>query len=132
MSVRNGVSAWVAFVLLLTGCASPSVVTTSVDIPPGISAILTTKKITVAFAGNPPALAIRLAQGGSGGTGLANLESLVNRGLSIRNSERLPIAQLAEDVPSLDNGLWELLPEGRMLTTWKIRANAAWHDGTPF
>src|ERR1044071_8107833 len=103
MNMRSPVRPWVALLLLLAGCASPSVVTISVDIPPGISAILTAKRVTVAFAGSPPALAIRVAQGGSGGTGLANLESLVNRGLTIRNSERMPVAQLAEEVPSLDN-----------------------------
>jgi peptide/nickel transport system substrate-binding protein len=39
---------------------------------------------------------------------------------------------LAESVPSIENGLWKLLPDGRMETTWKIRPNARWHDGTPF
>ena len=35
-------------------------------------------------------------------------------------------------MPTLDNGLWKLLPDGRMETTWKIREGATWHDGTPF
>lgn len=39
--------------------------------------------------------------------------------------------QLAEAVPSVDNGLWKLFPDGRMETTWKIRSDARWHDGTP-
>ncbi|MBM2812391.1 MAG: hypothetical protein HW416_3150, partial [Chloroflexi bacterium] len=34
-------------------------------------------------------------------------------------------------VPSLENGLWKLLPDGRMETTWRIRDGAQWHDGTP-
>lgn len=35
-------------------------------------------------------------------------------------------------MPSLENGLWKLLPDGRMETTWKIRPGAVWHDGTSF
>lgn len=40
-------------------------------------------------------------------------------------------AQLAEAVPTLENGLWKVFPDGRMETTWKIRTDARWHDGTP-
>src|SRR5205823_1633826 len=29
-------------------------------------------------------------------------------------------------------GLWKLLADGRMETTWRIRDNARWHDGAPF
>jgi peptide/nickel transport system substrate-binding protein len=39
--------------------------------------------------------------------------------------------QLAEAVPTLENGLWQLLPEGRMTTTLTIKPDARWHDGTP-
>src|SRR5207248_6900336 len=40
--------------------------------------------------------------------------------------------ELAEQVPSVENGLWKLLPDGTMETTWNIRPNATWHDGQPF
>lgn len=40
-------------------------------------------------------------------------------------------AQLAEEAPTVENGLWRLFPDGRMETTWRIRPNARWHDGTP-
>jgi len=39
--------------------------------------------------------------------------------------------QLAEVVPSVENSLWRVFPDGRMETTWKIRPDARWHDGTP-
>jgi peptide/nickel transport system substrate-binding protein len=41
------------------------------------------------------------------------------------------VPRLAEAVPSVENGLWKIFPDGRMETTWKIRSNALWHDGTP-
>lgn len=43
-----------------------------------------------------------------------------------------PIPQIAERVPSLDNGLIELLPDGRMKTTYPLRKDVTWQDGTPF
>lgn len=39
--------------------------------------------------------------------------------------------RLAEAVPTTENGLWVVLPDGRMTTTWKLRPNVLWHDRTP-
>src|SRR5207253_1830903 len=41
-------------------------------------------------------------------------------------------AQLAESVPSIENGMWKIFPDGRMETTWRIKPAARWHDGAPF
>src|SRR5207247_6912865 len=35
-------------------------------------------------------------------------------------------------VPTVENGQWKLLPDGRMEIRWHIRQGARWHDGTPF
>jgi peptide/nickel transport system substrate-binding protein len=56
---------------------------------------------------------------------------LVHSGLTVRGDQRIRHPSLAEAVPSLDNGLWKLLPDGRMETTWRIRDGARWHDGAP-
>lgn len=40
-------------------------------------------------------------------------------------------AYLAEELPSVENGAWKVLPDGRMETTYKIRKNATWQDGRP-
>jgi len=60
------------------------------------------------------------------------IQPVVNSGLTVRDGAggRRPI--LAETVPSLENGLWKTLPDGRMETTWKLRGGAQWHDGVPF
>jgi peptide/nickel transport system substrate-binding protein len=55
----------------------------------------------------------------------------VNSGLTALDSQGVRQPILAEAAPSIDNGLWKLLPDGRMELLWKIRGNAAWHDGTP-
>jgi peptide/nickel transport system substrate-binding protein len=54
---------------------------------------------------------------------------LVHQGLTGRAIHRERHARLAETVASLENGLWKLLPDGRMETTWKLRPGARWHDG---
>jgi peptide/nickel transport system substrate-binding protein len=56
---------------------------------------------------------------------------LIHQGLTGRAINRERAARLAEQVASLENGLWKLLPDGRMETTWKLRQGARWHDGAP-
>ena len=41
-----------------------------------------------------------------------------------------PYPILAEAVPTLENGGWRVFPDGRMETTWTLRPNLTWHDGT--
>jgi peptide/nickel transport system substrate-binding protein len=59
------------------------------------------------------------------------LEELMTGGLTQRDAVSQLRPQLAETVPSVDNGLWTVFPDGRMETTWKIRQGARWHDGVP-
>jgi peptide/nickel transport system substrate-binding protein len=56
---------------------------------------------------------------------------LVHAGLTVRGEQRVRHPSLAEAVPSLENGLWKLLPDGGMETTWRVRDGARWHDGAP-
>jgi len=42
-----------------------------------------------------------------------------------------PQLHLAEDFPQLGTDSWKVFPDGRMETTWRIRKNLTWHDGTP-
>lgn len=60
------------------------------------------------------------------------IEQLANSGLAVIDNRGSLRAQLAEAVPSLDNGLWRLSGDGRAETTWKLREGINWHDGAPF
>lgn len=40
-----------------------------------------------------------------------------------------PIA--VKEVPTLENGGWKLLPNGKMQLTWHLKPGWKWHDGTP-
>lgn len=42
-----------------------------------------------------------------------------------------PQAVLSEAVPELNTDTWRVSPDGRMETTFRLRPNLRWHDGTP-
>ncbi len=120
--------------LALVGCASPapSAPTRSAD-GAGGAASRAPKRITAAIRGQPPALNYSVMRTGAGGTpGLSELDLLLNPGLAITDAQGQLQPRLAEAVPTLENGLWKLLPDGRMETTWTIVSGATWDDGAPF
>ncbi len=91
------------------------------------------KKIVAAMMSDPPSISSEVVGAGSGTIqGGDALEDLVNAGLTEVDDKGTLRPQLSEVVPTLDNGLWRLLPDGRMETTWTLRAGAVWHDGVPF
>lgn len=56
---------------------------------------------------------------------------LFNAGLSLRDNEGNSHPYLAEALPQLNAETWQVLPDARMETTYRLRANLVWHDGTP-
>ncbi|MBM2811738.1 MAG: hypothetical protein HW416_2497 [Chloroflexi bacterium] len=64
-----------------------------------------------------------------GGTALAEIHS---NGLVSADASGNLVGQLALRLPSVEDGSIVVLPDGRMRTTWKLRANVKWHDGAPF
>jgi peptide/nickel transport system substrate-binding protein len=56
---------------------------------------------------------------------------LVVGSLTIAERSGARHAQLAEAVPTIENGNWKLFPDGRMETTWRLREGVRWHDGQP-
>lgn len=89
------------------------------------------KRIVAAIQGDPPSLHPALNPAGAA-RGAEALIDLVNAGLSVTDDRATLRPQLAEAVPSIENGLWKVFPDGRMETTWKIKPNVRWHDGAPF
>ena len=57
---------------------------------------------------------------------------MLNAGMSVISNNGTLVEQMAEQIPSVENGLWKLLPDGRMETTWRIREGAEWHDTARF
>ena len=121
-----------AWMLVTWGCgpqpAAPPAATDAERPRPAVP-----KKITAAIMGDPRTLRnVINAAGGSGSVpGLDAVEELVNVGLALVDNRGRLVPRLADEVPTLENGLWRVLPDGRMETTWRLRRTARWHDGTP-
>jgi len=117
--------------LLVSACApqtqSPVGQTPPVGQEPAVK-----KRITAATNGTLFRAIRVFTGGGADAPGTAEFAVLVNAGLTIRGIREPLEPQLAEAAPSVENGLWKVFPDGRMETTWKLRPNARWHDGTPF
>lgn len=89
------------------------------------------KRLLAAIQSDPIVLSSKIRLLGVGIAGVSELERLVTAGATIQDDRGTLHPQLAETVPTIENGLWRLQPDGRMETTWKIRPSAKWHDGRP-
>lgn len=88
------------------------------------------KRIVVAIQGSPPGAYPKLDANNSE-RGSAELGLMLHASLTVTDLTGDLRPQLAEAVPSPENGLWTILPDGRMETRWRIREGVDWHDGTP-
>lgn len=89
------------------------------------------KRFTAVIRGDPHTVYQKLNPR-SNIPGIDDLERLVNAGLTVQDPDGNLQPRLAEAVPSIENGLWRVFPDGRMETTWRIREGARWQDGAPF
>lgn len=96
---------------------------------PGSGAPTAPKRITAAISGDPKTVYANF--GAAGVRGADALNALVNSGFSTVDDTNTLRPLLAEAVPTVENGLWQVFPDGTMTTTWRIRDGARWHDGTP-
>lgn len=54
-----------------------------------------------------------------------------NAWLTYADANGAPVPYLAEDLPRLNTDSWKVFPDGKMETTYRLKANLTWHDGTP-
>jgi peptide/nickel transport system substrate-binding protein len=118
--------------ITLAGCAAPAQPRAPGSDAPSGQVSASPKRVVAAVSGEPKMLTNKLSSASAGGTpGLEAVEELVNAGVANTTDRGEIRPQLAEAVPTTDNGLWKLTPDGRMETSWTLKANARWHDGTP-
>ena len=121
-------------ILALVGCAPGAAGIGNRAVSPSEStAPMSPKRINAAVNGNPVAF-LKAVQSNlvSQTPGVDALEELVDAGLTHLDGQGRAVAQLAEAIPRVDNGQWQVFPDGRMVTTWRLRDGIRWHDGTPF
>ncbi len=130
---RLAVTTLVLVAMTLVACTAPPARETAGQRPSGAEAGARStgpKRVTVAIRGEPRTISTKIDSSPSVPGG-ADVETMLHAGTTLTDADGKPRPQLAELVPSVENGLWTVDPDGRMETTWRIREGARWHDGQP-
>lgn len=123
--------AWcIMFAVVLIGCA-PASGPERVGSAGAAPRTTGPKILTAAITGVPPLVDNRFNTT-TNSPGWAEMANFYNSKLSVADYSGGRIAQLAEAVPTVDNGGWKLYPDGTMDTRFTIRPGVTWHDGTPY
>jgi len=125
--------ALLALVVVATSCAPASPGAGPAGQTGEVARPAAPKRISAAIRGDPKTLngPVNNAAGGSSSAGVGEIELMVNAGLLTLDPRGELHPVLAEAVPTLENGLWKLRPDGGMETTWKLKPNLVWQDGAP-
>jgi peptide/nickel transport system substrate-binding protein len=119
--------AWVlTLVLTCVACANstqPAPADSSPERPPSTKE--TTLRISSRF--EPQSLAAKYQESG----GVTAYKGVMNAGLVAVDYQNRGQPLLAERLPELGSGSWNVLPDGRMETTYRLRSGLTWHDGSP-
>lgn len=78
--------------------------------------------------GEPPSLAAKPLQAVGG---IGNINPIFNATLDFIDERATAHPYLAESLPQLNTDSWRVFPDGRMETTYRLKPNLLWHDGTP-
>src|SRR6266540_4109685 len=129
-NMPGGFVAMWAFVLVLAGCG-PAASRPSVPAPvePASSAPPAVKTITLGVP--EPVKGFGLWNFNTAG-GAASVWDIHSSPLVTNDAQGFQVGRLAGRLPSLADGTIVILSDGRMQTTWALRPNVKWHDGSPF
>src|SRR5581483_7617160 len=126
------VGAYLTLILaVLAGCTPVA----SPPSPEPAQPSLARKQIVAAIFSQPPGLQEELTNptpSGASFPGLDELYTLLNGGMSYLGTDKLRHPWFAEALPSIETGGWQVLPDGRMETTWHLRPGIKWHDGADY
>src|SRR6266545_4098907 len=112
---------------LLGACAPSSGPATS---PAGAGRSAAPARPLSILVGREPA-SLSLKALGQAGSTIASTRRLFNATLTLIDAGGAPRPYLAESLPQLNTYSWRVTPDGRMETTYPLRANLTWHDGEP-
>ncbi|MBM2809489.1 MAG: hypothetical protein HW416_248 [Chloroflexi bacterium] len=65
-----------------------------------------------------------------GGSGNSEWQWPFTSTLTYLDMSRVPHPMIAQEIPTQANGGWVINPDGTMVTTYRLRPNTTWHDGT--
>jgi peptide/nickel transport system substrate-binding protein len=132
--VHLGVVALLLVILVMSGCTAGGPTTpASGGATTSAGTSLPMKRVITAIQGDPATLSAAINSAGAGRVrGVPEVEMMMHAGMTVLDQSGARRPLIAQDVPAVENGLWQLFPDGRMETSWRIREGARWHDGTPF
>ncbi len=115
------------------GCApGPRSGQAPTDAAPRAQRTAASKVLAMAIRVEPNTLAWQgLAGANSAGTVVGTQKRVFNATLAMLDPRGVALPYLAEALPELNTPDWQVHPDGRMTTTYHLRPNLAWHDGTP-
>src|SRR5438094_875283 len=114
--------------LVATACAAPAGDGSRGANQVGARAIRKTSAVLAVSAVIP---ALSWAYAGTSSGGAYSFAELYMQGLVTSGvTSSAPEPRIAVELPSLDKGTAQVLPDGRMRATWRIRPDAKWADGT--
>jgi peptide/nickel transport system substrate-binding protein len=120
-------------IVVVVGCAPASNIGPAAS-SPAAQTSAGKRQIVVIARGEPYTLNRTISDAQPGAVaGIMEIAWLLNTRLGdVQERLRVVGTRLAEAAPTTDNGLWQVFPDGRMETTWKLRHDGRWHDGAPF
>jgi peptide/nickel transport system substrate-binding protein len=83
----------------------------------------------MAIRAEPPTLSQKTLASGVGTAYDTTLRAF-NATLGLVDAQGMPRPYLAERLPQLDTETWQVFPDGRMETTFVLKPNLVWQDGT--
>jgi peptide/nickel transport system substrate-binding protein len=117
--------------VLLAACARPAappMANPSAGSAPAAAARIN-RTLVMAGRAESPSLASRPLR--SFGLTSTTVSRIFNAGLALKDGEGNYRPYLAETLPQLNTDSWKVFPGGSMETTYRLRTNLVWHDGTP-
>src|SRR5439155_12036879 len=91
----------------------------------------TPTRVVVGVRSDVSNLSSKLSTDNTSTTTSGNQRFLSNSPLVVYDSLGNALPRLATEIPSQANGTWTMAADGTMITTWRIRPEAVWHDTSP-
>jgi len=127
-NLRANITA-LALLTVLVGCAGPASAPSNPggagSGPAGTQGNTPTGVLRIAWPTEPEVLSAKLGAGG----GVNEFYWVFNSFLTYRDFSGAAHPMIARELPSQERGDWVVNPDGTMVTTYRLRENARWHDG---
>jgi ABC-type transport system substrate-binding protein len=88
-----------------------------------------TRTLNVAIRVEPATVQTRPFR--SPGVGLYMPSRMFNAQIAMLDNNGKVVPYLAQSLPQLNTDSWKVTPDGKMETTYPLKANLTWHDGAP-